>query len=102
MKTNIGIEIKGDIKEYVNKLLREHAESNKMTASKVKYHFKKFFGYELPQTQINVFSPEFIEFCLYISAQQSFAVDGFDSEPKCMCPADGLWAGCPVHGTRRR
>lgn len=37
----------------------------------------------------------------YEAFQQSFAVDGFDSEPKCMCPADGLWAGCPVHGTRR-
>lgn len=37
-----------------------------------------------------------------VAAQQSFAADGFDSEPKCMCPADGLWAGCPVHGTRRR
>ena len=38
-----------------------------MTPDEVKHHFKKFFGYELPQTQINVFSPEFIDFCLYIS-----------------------------------
>jgi hypothetical protein len=30
------------------------------------------------------------------------ATDGFDSEPKCMCPADGIYPGCPVHGNRRR
>ena len=41
-----------------------------MKAQEVKHHFKKFFGYDLPQTQINVFSPEFIEFCLYISKEQ--------------------------------
>lgn len=26
---------------------------------------------------------------------------GFDTEPKCMCPADGIWPGCPIHGRRR-
>lgn len=23
-----------------------------------------------------------------------------DASPECMCPADGLWPGCPIHGTR--
>ena len=36
------------------------------------------------------------------AAQQSFAADGLESEPKCLCPADGLYPGCPVHGRRRR
>lgn len=42
-----------------------------MEAREIKHHFKKFFGYELPQTQINVFSPEFVEFCIYITTQKS-------------------------------
>lgn len=37
-----------------------------------------------------------------IAAQQSFAADGLESEPKCLCPADGLYPGCPVHGNHRR
>lgn len=30
------------------------------------------------------------------------APDGFESEPKCLCPSDGIYPGCPVHGSRRR
>ncbi len=30
------------------------------------------------------------------------AADGLESEPKCYCPADGIYPGCPVHGNRRR
>ena len=30
------------------------------------------------------------------------AADGLESEPKCLCPADGIYPGCPVHGQRRR
>ena len=25
-----------------------------------------------------------------------------ESEPKCYCPADGVYPGCPVHGNHRR
>ena len=28
--------------------------------------------------------------------------DGLDAEEKCMCPSDGVWGLCPIHGTRRR
>lgn len=50
-----------------------------MNAKDVKYHFKKYFGYDMPQTQINVFSPEFIDFCLYIASQQSAPPTPFGS-----------------------
>lgn len=30
------------------------------------------------------------------------AADGLESEPKCLCPADSIYPGCPVHGKRRR
>lgn len=30
------------------------------------------------------------------------AADGLESEPKCLCPADGIYPGCPIHGKRRR
>lgn len=30
------------------------------------------------------------------------AADGLESAPKCLCPADGIYPGCPVHGKRRR
>lgn len=46
-----------------------------------------------------------LEFAAWLnqqSAQQSFAADGLESEPKCLCPADGLYPGCPIHGRRRR
>jgi len=38
----------------------------------LKYHFLKYFGYELPQTQINVFSNEFLDYCLYIIQEASY------------------------------
>lgn len=37
-----------------------------------------------------------------VSAQQSFAPDGFKAPQKCLCPSDGIYPGCPVHGKRRR
>ena len=30
------------------------------------------------------------------------AADSLESAPKCLCPADGIYPGCPVHGKRRR
>lgn len=30
------------------------------------------------------------------------APDGSKAEPKCLCPSDGIYPGCPVHGSRRR
>jgi hypothetical protein len=35
-------------------------------------------------------------------AAQQIAVADLLSEPRCLCPADGLYPGCPVHGTRSR
>ncbi len=36
------------------------------------------------------------------AVEQLRAADGLESEPKCYCPADGIYPGCPVHGNRRR
>jgi hypothetical protein len=75
LKKDIGIQIRGDSKEYIKKLLREYVDENKMTVEDVKFHVRKYFGYELPQTQINVFSNEFVDFCLYISAEHRLQAD---------------------------
>lgn len=37
----------------------------------LKHHYLKYFGHEIPQTQINVFTPEFLDFCLYIIQEAS-------------------------------
>ncbi len=36
------------------------------------------------------------------AAQQSFATDGLESEPKCLCHSEGVSPSCPVHGNHRR
>ena len=36
------------------------------------------------------------------AAQHPLHTDGLDAEEKCMCPSDGVWGLCPIHGTRRR
>jgi len=38
----------------------------------LKQRYLKYFGYEIPQTQINVFTPEFLAFCLYIIQEASY------------------------------
>ena len=30
------------------------------------------------------------------------APDGFNEPQNCLCPSDGIYPGCPVHGSRRR
>lgn len=45
---------------------------------------------------------ELLDFLLEEIRPTLRAADGLESEPKCYCPADGIYPGCPVHGNRRR
>ena len=44
---------------------------NQVDVAWLKQRYIKYFGHELPQTQINVFSNEFLDFCLYIIQEAS-------------------------------
>ena len=45
---------------------------NQVDVAWLKQRYMKYFGYEIPQTQINVFTPEFLAFCLYIIQEASY------------------------------
>ena len=45
---------------------------NQVDVAWLKQRYLKYFGYEIPQTQINVFTPEFLAFCLYIIQEASY------------------------------
>lgn len=38
----------------------------------------------------------------YESGRTLLAPDGLKAGQKCLCPSDGIYPGCPVHGSRRR
>ena len=45
---------------------------------------------------------ELLDFLIEEIRPTLLAPDGLQAEPKCLCPSDGIYPGCPVHGSRRR
>ena len=55
----------------LREVCKEKTGTQNVDVKFLKHHYLKYFGKEIPQTQISVFTPEFLGFCLYIIQEAS-------------------------------